>query len=121
MVAQVDEQHPAMVADAMAPAGKPHGLPDVAFAQRAAGVGTIAMHEGFWPISGVIQGLALRRAKSAWGVRFVKASAFPAPMPPCSARRIMRYSTASVLQTAGRGGRFRPIWSKVAKGSEGEP
>jgi hypothetical protein len=36
----------------MAPAGKPHGLPDVAFAQRAAGVGTIAMHEEFWPIQG---------------------------------------------------------------------
>ena len=38
MVAQVDEQHAAMVADAVAPAGQPHGLADVALAQRAAGV-----------------------------------------------------------------------------------
>ncbi len=52
MVAQIDEQHPAMVADSMAPAGKPHGLPDVALAKRAAGVGAIAMHEEFWPILG---------------------------------------------------------------------
>ena len=29
VVAQVDEQQPAMVADAMAPAGQPHGLADV--------------------------------------------------------------------------------------------
>jgi hypothetical protein len=36
MVAQVDEQHAAMVADAMAPAGKAGGLPDVALAERAA-------------------------------------------------------------------------------------
>ena len=38
MVAKVDEQHAAIVADAVAPAGEPHGLPDVALAQRAAGV-----------------------------------------------------------------------------------
>ena len=44
MVAQIDEQHAAMVADAVAPAGKPHGLADVALAQRAAGMGAIAMH-----------------------------------------------------------------------------
>ena len=44
MVTQVDEQHAAMVADTMAPAGQPRGLVDVVFAQRAAGVGTVSMH-----------------------------------------------------------------------------
>jgi hypothetical protein len=34
MVAQVDEQHPAVVADAVAPAGEPDLLADVAVAQR---------------------------------------------------------------------------------------
>ena len=38
MVAQVDEQHAAMVANTMAPAGQPDVLADVAFPQRAAGV-----------------------------------------------------------------------------------
>ena len=44
MVAQVDEQHAAMVADAMAPAREPDGLADVLFAERAAGMGAVAMH-----------------------------------------------------------------------------
>ena len=44
MVAQVDEQHAAMVANPVAPARQTDILADVAFAQRAAGVGTIAMH-----------------------------------------------------------------------------
>ncbi len=44
MVAQIDEQHAAMVANAVAPAGKPHVLADVALAKRAAGVSPIAMH-----------------------------------------------------------------------------
>ena len=43
MVAQIDEEHAAMVADAMAPAGQAHVLADVALTERAAGVGTIAM------------------------------------------------------------------------------
>jgi hypothetical protein len=38
MIAQVDKQHAAMIADAMAPAGQPHLLADVAIAKRAAGV-----------------------------------------------------------------------------------
>ena len=45
MVAQVDEQHAAVVADAMAPAGQPHLLADVALAKRAAGVGAVAVHD----------------------------------------------------------------------------
>jgi hypothetical protein len=36
MVAEIDEQHAAMVADAMAPAGKAGGLPNVALTERAA-------------------------------------------------------------------------------------
>ena len=44
VVAQVDEQQAAVVADAMAPAGQPHVLADVALAKRAAGVGAIAVH-----------------------------------------------------------------------------
>jgi hypothetical protein len=36
MVAQIDEQHAAMVADTMAPAGKTGSLADVALAERAA-------------------------------------------------------------------------------------
>ena len=38
MVAQVDEQHAAMVADAVAPARQPHDLADIAVAKRAAGM-----------------------------------------------------------------------------------
>ena len=45
MVAQIDEQHAAMVADTMAPAGKTDGLADVAVAERAASVGPVTMHE----------------------------------------------------------------------------
>src|ERR1700689_2220341 len=44
MVAQVDEQHAAMVADTMAPAGQTDGLVDVGVAERAAGVGPVTMH-----------------------------------------------------------------------------
>ena len=50
MVAQIDEQHAAVVADAVAPARQPHDLADVIFAQRAAGVRTIAMQSHFWLI-----------------------------------------------------------------------
>ena len=44
MVAQVDEQHAAVVADAVAPAGKPDLLADLGGGERAAGVGAIAVH-----------------------------------------------------------------------------
>jgi hypothetical protein len=43
MVAQVDEEHAAMVADAVAPAGQADILADVAVTERATGMGTIAM------------------------------------------------------------------------------
>ncbi len=38
VVAQIDEQHATVVADAVAPARQPHGLADIAAAERAAGV-----------------------------------------------------------------------------------
>ena len=44
MVAQIDEQHAAMVADAMAPAGKAHIFVDVARAEFAAFMAAIAVH-----------------------------------------------------------------------------
>ncbi len=47
VVAQVDEEHAAMVADAVAPPGEPHDLADVILAQLAAGVRTIAMQGHF--------------------------------------------------------------------------
>jgi hypothetical protein len=45
MVAQVDEQHAAMVADAMAPARQARGFSNMAFAELAAGMGPVAVHE----------------------------------------------------------------------------
>src|SRR5262249_23938836 len=44
VVAQVDEEHAAMVADAVDPAGEPHLAADVARAERAAGMGTVTVH-----------------------------------------------------------------------------
>src|SRR5262249_49160115 len=44
MIPKVHEQHAAMVANPVAPAGQPDRLADVAFAQAAAGVGSITMH-----------------------------------------------------------------------------
>src|SRR5215813_3506983 len=44
MVAQVDEQHAAMVTDAMAPAGEADLFANVALAERAAGMGPVTMH-----------------------------------------------------------------------------
>ncbi len=44
MVAQIDEEHAAMVADAVAPAGEPGDGADIGGAKPAAGVGTVAMH-----------------------------------------------------------------------------
>ena len=44
MVAQVDEEHAAMVANTMAPARQANRLVDIALPERAAGVGTVTMH-----------------------------------------------------------------------------
>ncbi len=44
VVAEIDEQEAAMVADAVAPAGEPHRLADMQLAQRAASMRAIAMH-----------------------------------------------------------------------------
>src|SRR5437868_2362226 len=47
VVAQVYEEDPAMIADAMAPTREPYRCADIAVAKRAAGVGTVAMHRPF--------------------------------------------------------------------------
>jgi hypothetical protein len=44
MVAQIDEKHAAMIADAMAPAREPNLFADIGFAKHAAGMGAVAMH-----------------------------------------------------------------------------
>src|SRR5277367_3858621 len=44
MVAQIDEQHAAMIANAMAPARQPNRLANIALAERAAGMGPVTMH-----------------------------------------------------------------------------
>ena len=53
MVAKVDEEQAAMVADAMHPAGQADGLADVVGAERAAGMGSVTVHLvhgiGSWP------------------------------------------------------------------------
>jgi hypothetical protein len=45
MVAEIDEQQPAMVAHAMHPAGEPDGLADILFPQLATGFGAIGVHD----------------------------------------------------------------------------
>ena len=45
MVAQVDEQQSAVIADAMAPAGKPDVGAILGEGERAAGMGAVTMHE----------------------------------------------------------------------------
>ncbi len=44
VVAQIDEQHSAMVANTMAPARQPNTLADIALTEGAAGVGPVTMH-----------------------------------------------------------------------------
>jgi hypothetical protein len=78
MVAQVDEQQTAMVADAMHPAGKADGLTDLGRAEGPASERAIAMHgklpgrQGNGSKSGPCVGPQTRR-KSTWGRAFVKA------------------------------------------------
>ncbi len=44
MIAQIDEQHAAMIANAMAPAGKTNRLAGLRFARVAAAMGAVAVH-----------------------------------------------------------------------------
>jgi hypothetical protein len=44
MIAQIDEQHPTVIALAVDPARQADGLPDIIGTQRAAGVGAVKMH-----------------------------------------------------------------------------
>ncbi len=90
VVAQVDEQQPAVVAHAVDPAREADGFADVGRAQRAAGVRAIAMERGTGAARGRIAlGLlfrlrvrhcaarfaAISRGKSAWGHWVVKVAA----------------------------------------------
>jgi hypothetical protein len=52
MVAQIDEQHAAMVANPVAPARQPDSLVDIALTDRAAGMGPVTMH-GFMSETGI--------------------------------------------------------------------
>ena len=70
MVAQIDEQHPAMVADAMAPARQADLLADIAVAERAAIVGAVAVHGRTF--QGEQSTKPGGRAEGAWGPSFVK-------------------------------------------------
>ena len=45
MVAQIDEQHAAVIADAMAPAGQPDVGAVLGEGQGAAGMGAVAVHD----------------------------------------------------------------------------
>ncbi len=65
MVAQVDEQKPAVIADAMNPTREANDGADMRLAQLAAGMCPINMHEEVSPG-------ALTRGKSAWRLGVVK-------------------------------------------------
>jgi|GEM_PF-2109089 len=75
MIAQVDEQHAAVIALAVHPARQADGLADVLGAQRGAGVGTIGVHFGDFRVLG--NGARLRRRRRLTQARpaFVKACA----------------------------------------------
>jgi hypothetical protein len=70
MVAQVDEQHAAMVADAVTPAREPHLAAIVGSSERAAGMAAIAVHSRLFSLFAIFG----RNAESACGDAFVKAS-----------------------------------------------
>jgi hypothetical protein len=44
VIAQVDEQKPAMIANAMTPARQPHRLADVSLTQGDAAMGSVPVH-----------------------------------------------------------------------------
>ena len=83
MVAQVDEQHAAMVADAVAPAREADGLADMVFAELAAGMGAIGVHGNPGE-----KGLGRCLAEFCPGVK--GARRWRAPDPPPPDRRIIR-------------------------------
>jgi hypothetical protein len=74
VIAQVDEQHAAVVAHAVHPAGEPDFLVDVALAERAAGVGAVAMHhvESSW-----VRGMPAARTRAG-----PESGAQPHSVPP---------------------------------------
>jgi hypothetical protein len=85
MIAQIDKQHAAMVANAVTPAGEPDFLPDEGFVGFSAVVRTIAMHGSLrhGSLSVGNQG----GPKKSGGVGKKKRDGRPGvkPTPPCSA------------------------------------
>ena len=69
VIAQVDEQDAAVVADAMTPAGKARLAADVACSQCAAGMAAIAVH---FRLDSLVAAGSDRNAESACGNAFVK-------------------------------------------------
>jgi hypothetical protein len=63
VVAQIDEQQAAVIADAMAPAGKPHVGAILGEGQGVAGMGTVAMHDGVFFASNGIEPRCLNESK----------------------------------------------------------
>jgi hypothetical protein len=63
VVAQIDEQQAAVIADAMAPAGKPHVGAILGEGQGAAGMGTVAMHDGVFFASNGVEPRCLNESK----------------------------------------------------------
>jgi hypothetical protein len=69
VIAQIDEQDTAMIANAMAPAGKTYRFADVRFARLAAAMGTIAVHYVVTSTRGLGRGLVVcvTRAENRMG------------------------------------------------------
>ena len=100
VVAQVDEQHAAVVAHAMHPARQARGFADIGFAQGAAGVRAVTVQFGLGhgALVSIEDGRELSR-KSAWAAAKVKAAAGAAGAEEEPLKREPRRR----VYTAGRG------------------
>src|SRR5947209_6945914 len=86
MIPQIDEQHATMIPNAMHPARQPHALADVRIAERAAGMGSVAMHESVFGLLGKARGkaharLCLSRLAAASPSTAIRRSASSENMP----------------------------------------
>ncbi len=112
MVAQVDEQHPAMVADAVAPAGQPHLLADVGLAQGAAGMGAITMHRAV-PASDSVKLKGARKTHEGWALSRQSGPAGAAGI--CTVRR-GRVSGVAMPPKSSRKKKTRPASVEMSTG-----
>ena len=122
VVAQIDEQQPAMVADAVHPAGEADGLADVVGAERAAGVASVAVHGGNPRCLAAETGLFGAR-KSARAPALVKAAliarnAVKDRVEP-SRSRVGEIDPVRMAETAP--GRYRPVRSASSGSARGTP